>query len=100
MLQCSFILHVHTDFEGVSRMLTFDKESMRGAVRIAIFDDVEREVALEMVNLQLSFVEEERNNNLLLLPRQAVATIMDDDGLVMTHSNFCILYAYIILCRG
>ena len=60
---------MHTDFEGVSRMLTFDTDSMRGAVRIAILDDVEREVALEMVNLQLSFVEEERNNNLLLLPR-------------------------------
>ena len=61
-------------------MLTFDAERSRGVVRIAIFDDVEREVALETVNLQLSFVEEERNNNLLLLPGKAVVTIMDDDG--------------------
>ena len=80
MLPCSFILHIHTDFESVSRMLTFDTEGIRGAVRIAIFDDVEREVALETVNLQLSFVDEDRNNNLLLLPRQAVVTIMDHDG--------------------
>ena len=77
--------HMHTDFEGVSRVLTFDTERSRETVRIAIFDDVEREVALETVHLQLSFVEEERNNNLLLLPSQAVVTIMDDDGWFKTY---------------
>ena len=61
-------------------MLTFDGEHRSGTVRVAILDDVEREVAMETVNLQLSFVEEERNSNLLLLPNQAVVTIMDDDG--------------------
>ena len=76
---------MHIDFEGLSRMLTFDAERSRGAVRIAIFDDVEREVALETVNLQLSFVENEKSNNLLLLPRQATVTIMDDDGWLKTY---------------
>ena len=55
------LFHMHIlDFEGVSRLLTFDTEHSRGVVHIAILDDVEREVALETVNLQLSLAEEEK----------------------------------------
>ena len=61
-------------------MLTFDSERTTNFVNIEIFDDVEREIALETVNLQLSFVEEERSSSLLLLPSQATINIQDDDG--------------------
>ena len=61
-------------------MLTFDSERTTNFVNIEIFDDVEREIALETVNLQLSFVEEERSSSLLLLPSQATINIQDNDG--------------------
>ena len=61
-------------------MLTFDRERTTNFVNIEIFDDVEREIALETVNLQLSFVEEERSSSLLLLPSQATINIQDNDG--------------------
>ena len=69
-----------TDFERVSRLLTFDSERNSGVVRFGIFDDVKREVAIETVNLQLSFVEEEVNIKIRLLPNQMVVSIVDDDG--------------------
>ena len=69
-----------TDFERVSRLLTFDSERNSGVVSFDIFDDVEREVAIETVNLQLSFVEEEVNSKIRLLPNQMVVSIVDDDG--------------------
>ena len=71
---------IRTDFERVSRLLTFDSERNSGVVSFGIFDDVEREVAIETVNLQLSFVEEEVNNKIRLLPNQTVVSIVDDDG--------------------
>ena len=61
-------------------MLTFDSERTTNFVNIEIFDDVEREIALETVNLQLLFVEEERSSSLLLLPSQATINIQDNDG--------------------
>ena len=61
-------------------MLTFDRESSFGSVSVIILDDFEREVVSETVQLQLSFVEEEMNSNILLLPNQAVITIVDSDG--------------------
>ena len=61
-------------------MLTFDSERTTNFVNIEIFDDVEREIALETVNLQLSFVEEERSSSLLLLPSLATINIQDNDG--------------------
>ena len=64
----------------MSRLLTFDSERNSGVVSFGIFNDVEREVAIETVNLQLSFVEEEVNNKIRLLPNQTVMSIVDDDG--------------------
>ena len=61
-------------------MLTFDGESTFGLISVIILDDFEREVVSETVQLQLSFVEEEVNSNILLLPNQAVITIVDSDG--------------------
>ena len=54
----------------MSRLLTFDSERNSGVVSFGIFDDVEREVTIETVNLQLSFVEEEANIKIRLLPNQ------------------------------
>ena len=75
------------DFERVSRLLTFDSERSGGVVSFGIFDDVEREIAIETVTLQLSFVEEEANNNIRLLPNQMVVSIVDDDGRFNNHCN-------------
>ena len=79
LLVCTFFIFC-SDFAEVSRVLTFDSERTTNFVNIEIFDDVEREIALETVNLQLSFVEEERSSSLLLLPSQATINIQDDDG--------------------
>ena len=76
-----------TDFESVSRVLTFDSERNSGVVSFGIFDDVEREIAIETVNLQLSFVEEEANSKIRLLPNQMVVSIVDDDGQFNNHCN-------------
>lgn len=63
----------------VSRVLSFDGDSRSHLINIDIFDDSEREITPETVNLQLSFVERESSSSLLLLPRQATVTILDDD---------------------
>ena len=60
--------------------MTFDAERSANSFRINIFDDFEREVLIETINLQLSFVEEERSSMLLLLPRQTNVNIQDNDG--------------------
>ena len=69
-----------TDFAEVSRVLTFDAERTIDFIGIGIFNDFEREIVTETINLQLSFVEEERSNSLLLLPSQATINILDNDG--------------------
>ena len=69
-----------TDFAEVSRLLTFDAERTTDFVGIGIFHDFEREIVMETIDLQLSFVEEERGGGLLLLPNQATISIADNDG--------------------
>ena len=59
-----------TDFAQVSRVLTFDAEHTTDSVAIGIFNNFEREIVTETIDLQLSFVEEERGGGLLLLPNQ------------------------------
>ena len=79
-----------TDFVEVSRVLTFDAERTTEFVGIGIIDDFEREVVTETIDLQLSFVEEERGGGLLLLPNQATVNILDNDGEYEKHSSiFC-----------
>jgi hypothetical protein len=68
------------DFAEVSRVLTFDAERTTDSIGIVIFDDNEREIVTETIDLQLSFVEEERGGGLLLLPNQATVNILDNDG--------------------
>jgi hypothetical protein len=70
----------YTDFAEVSRILTFDAERTTNSVGIGIFNDFEREIVIETIDLQLSFVEEERGGGLLLLPSQATINILDNDG--------------------
>ena len=61
-------------------MLAFDSVRRISSIGITMFDDVEREVAMETVNLQLSLIGEEMNSNLLLLPNTTVVRVEDDDG--------------------
>ena len=58
----------------------FDAERTTDSVTIGIFDDFEREIVTEIIDLQLSFVEEERGGGLHLLPNQATVNILDNDG--------------------
>ena len=76
-----------TDFVEVSRVLTFDAERTTEFVGIGIIDDFEREIVTETIDLQLSFVEEERGGGLLLLPNQATVNILDNDGELKKHSS-------------
>ena len=64
----------------MSRVLTFDAERSSNRISVFILDDFERETATETINLQLSFVEEERSSSLRLLPSQAIVNIQDFDG--------------------
>ena len=82
LVLCTIFTHsfTHADFAEVSQVLTFDAERSTNPFRVNIFDDFEREAAIETINLQLSFVEEERSSSLLLLPRQANVIIQDNDG--------------------
>ena len=75
-------------------MLTFDRESSFGSVSVIILDDFEREVVSETVQLQLSFVEEEMDSNILLLPNQAVITIVDSDGVSLNNVTLNISTVY------
>ena len=61
-------------------MLTFDSEHSSGVVVVNVLNDMEREVAIETVNLKLSFVDDEANNNILICRSQALLSIVDDDG--------------------
>ena len=61
-------------------MLTFDAERTTDFIAIGIFHDFEREILTETIDLQLSFVEEERGSGLLLLPNRATISIADNDG--------------------
>ena len=61
-------------------MLAFDSMRRVGLISITMLDDVEREVAMETVNLQLSLIGEEMNSNLLLLPSTTAVRVEDDDG--------------------
>ena len=80
-----------TDFAEVSRVLTFDAERTVDSVGIGIFRDFEREVVTETINLQLSFVEEERGGGLRLLPNQTTLSIIDNDGgyIAMSETLAC-----------
>ena len=64
----------------MSRVLTFDAERTTDSVAIGIFDDFEREIVTETIDLQLSFVEEEIGGGLLLLPNQVTVNVLDNDG--------------------
>jgi hypothetical protein len=77
---CMYPWGPHTDFAEVSRVLTFDSERTTDVVGFGIFDDNEREIMTEIIDLQLSFVEEENGGGLLLLPNQATINIQDNDG--------------------
>ena len=80
MVDILLFLTLCPDFEPVSRMLAFVSVRSVGSIGITMFDDVEREVAMETVNLQLSLIGEEMNSNLLLLPSTTVVRVEDDDG--------------------
>ena len=78
-------------------MLTFDAERTTEFVGIGIINDFEREIVTETIDLQLSFVEEERGSGLLLLPNQATVNILDNDGeyentlhRLSLHLRFCL----------
>ena len=85
-----------TDFVEVSRVLTFDAERTTEFVGIGIINDFEREVVTETIDLQLSFVEEERGGGLLLLPNQTTVNILDNDGEYEKHSSiFARIYTFV-----